>query len=531
MSATGWSRLRPRRELRVDLALSGLLGLATFAVHDVGYMFSLPFWVDEAWVAISTKLPLGQLTRVTASTPIGWTFLLRLVVIGGDQRLRIVPLLFAALTVVAAYGYVRSLPWPGRGAARSAAVIAGLVALLIPSALARGDLKQYTADAFVTLMILWMVSRAESGGPGSNSGRFRPARRLLQLAAVVVVGFGFSAVSLFVGVAAFAGLLLSAIGGRRWKDARDAAVVGAATGACLLVVFLIFYRPGIVPGLHDYWAHYYLPLSQGWSESWRFLQTGLQSLAGYLGMGPLLVPGLLFVAGIITLVRMRRAALAIAAPALLLEMVSLSAARQYPLFDLRTSHFLTTALAVTAAIGFGGLCVVLARIHPTVPAGAAVVVLALFLQHVSGGLRAHNINGPATSVEDLRTPADYLATHRRTTDVVVLNALSSWGFAYYWRQDPPQVEPVSSNLQRFVVIFPSRPEILVATDRTPAAVAEVMGRASAAAARIGPSARIWFVHQHTIQAELDDYRSAAIGLHLRDQSVIAGSLELWTPAG
>ncbi|MDQ2740017.1 MAG: hypothetical protein M3Y35_15655 [Actinomycetota bacterium] len=86
---------------RLDMLLAGLLALATFLVHDVGYMFSHPFWTDEAWVAISTRLPLHQITQVTASTPIGWSALLRLVFFGGDERLRAVPLLFSALTVVA----------------------------------------------------------------------------------------------------------------------------------------------------------------------------------------------------------------------------------------------------------------------------------------------------------------------------------------------------------------------------------------------------------------------------------------------
>jgi hypothetical protein len=54
-------------------------------------------------VAISTKFPLSQLHEVSASTPVGSSFLLRLVVVGGNERLRFVPLMFSALTVAAAY--------------------------------------------------------------------------------------------------------------------------------------------------------------------------------------------------------------------------------------------------------------------------------------------------------------------------------------------------------------------------------------------------------------------------------------------
>jgi hypothetical protein len=70
-----------------DVLLAGLLAMATLVVHDVGYMLSTPFWTDEAWVAISTKLPFSQLHDVSASAPLGCSFLLRLVVGGADERL------------------------------------------------------------------------------------------------------------------------------------------------------------------------------------------------------------------------------------------------------------------------------------------------------------------------------------------------------------------------------------------------------------------------------------------------------------
>ncbi len=78
-------------------------------------------------------------------------------VLGGDERLRAVPLLFSALTVVAAYAYARSLPWPRLLINRLASVMAGVAALMMPSSLARDDLKQYTADAFFALVVLWLL--------------------------------------------------------------------------------------------------------------------------------------------------------------------------------------------------------------------------------------------------------------------------------------------------------------------------------------------------------------------------------------
>jgi hypothetical protein len=55
--------------------------------------------------------------------------------------------------------------------------------------------------------------------------------------------------------------------------------------------------------------------------------------------------------GAATLVWLRRTSDALVVPALLAEIVVLGALEQYPLFNLRTSHFLLTAFAVSAAIG------------------------------------------------------------------------------------------------------------------------------------------------------------------------------------
>jgi hypothetical protein len=499
-----------------DVLLAGLLSLAIFVVHNVGYMFSAPFWNDEAWVAISTKLPLRQIAHVSASTPVGWSLMLRLVLIGGDERLRIVPLVFSALTVITAYAYARSLPWPRLWLGRLAAVLAGVAALLVPSALVRDDLKQYTADAFVTLVILWLVSRLEAGWT---------RRRLVNLGVVVVAGFLFSAASAFVGAAAFGSVVLVALVGRRWRRLAESAVAGTATGVLLLLIFVVLYRPGIPAGLNNYWTGYYLPISEGWAAGWHYLFQRGHEMAAYLGMGPLVVALLLVVAGVVTLIRLGRTSVALIVPALLAEVIVLGTLKQYPLFDERTSHFLTTAFAVTAAIGVAGLCTLAARVHVGLVAVVAVVAVALFVinPQVHDAIRSQPI--PA---EDLRTPTRYIASHAQPRDIIVVGTLSSWGFAYYWDKGAPATEPVTANLQGFVTVFPDQPNILVATDRTPAAVDAVMDEAAAAAAKAGPTARIWVVHDHTQTAEAQAFAAAAQAHGLTSQTVIPRRLALLT---
>src|SRR4051812_16885988 len=82
---------------RLDVAVAAVLGLLVLAVHDVGYLLRQPYWLDESWVAVSTKVAWRDLPLVSAASPLGWTALLRLVPGAAPERQRLVPLAFAGL--------------------------------------------------------------------------------------------------------------------------------------------------------------------------------------------------------------------------------------------------------------------------------------------------------------------------------------------------------------------------------------------------------------------------------------------------
>lgn len=502
---------------RFDVLLAGLLAVATFVVHDIGYMFSQPYWTDEGWVAIATRLPLTDLLQVSGSTPVGWSLLLRLVFAGGPERLRVVPLLFSVSTVVSAYVLGRSLPWRGLLVSRICAGLAATAVLLSRSSLLRGDLKQYTADAFVAVIVLCLVSRLEKEWT---------RRRLITLGVVAVAGFLLSSAAAFVAAAAFGSLLIVVLVRRQWSRAVETAIVGLGSGAALAVVFIVCYLPGRPPGLTDFWSAYYLPLQDGWAASWAFLRKGTTQLANFVGMGPLMVLVVLALTGTLTLSRLGRPGTALFAPVLLAEMLVLSGTRQYPLFDLRTSHFISMVIAVTAAIGVAGVTALLARTGPWLPALVAVLAVTLMVLNpdVRSVLRNHNI--PA---EDVRTPALYIAAHLQPGDVVVVNMLSNWAFAYYWPDGEPGFEPVTTNLPQFLATIASPPDVLMAADRTRVAIDEVIARAAAAAAARGPAGRIWFVHQHYVPSESAIYAAAIAAHRFHAIPVIRSSLDLLTP--
>ena len=77
-------------------------------------MLSRPYWFDESWVATLTKAPLSRLPHLSGAAPAGFVALLKLVPGTGMQRARLVPLVFAVLSVVVAYALTRSLSWMTR---------------------------------------------------------------------------------------------------------------------------------------------------------------------------------------------------------------------------------------------------------------------------------------------------------------------------------------------------------------------------------------------------------------------------------
>lgn len=415
-----------------DVTLSGALGLLVLLAHDVGYMLHAPYWNDEVWVAVSTKAPLHDVPAVIASTPIGWDLLLRLAPVGHPQAGRMVPLAFAGLAVVAAYWFIRTLPWPSVTTARLTATAAAVMALLSPSALIRNDLKQYTCDAFCVLVILWLTARAE---------RVRTRRALVEL-----VGFG-SLLFLFANPAALAlaaglaSLALVAVVRRQWKELLHVAGVGVLALALLMTIYVRFYERGNLPGLRGWWATNYPPFSRGpgavWHWFWRLAPTWFHAV----GVGPIFVAVPLVVLGAVAIARLGMPATGIAVPMLGVELAVLASLQQYPIFDLRTSHFLAVPVGVIGAVG---LIALLLRLRPP-GLGAGAAVLAIAATTVWHGLQARQHDLPLqTTRQDVAT----IKAGWQPGDVIVANTNATWALSYYWGGDV-RITPSIDTQQKF----------------------------------------------------------------------------------
>ena len=479
----------------IDICLAVAVGLCVLAVHDVPYLLRHSFWVDEAWVAETVRARIGLTPSLASSTPLGWTFLLRLVPFGGPERLRLVPLGFAALAAATGYLFGREL----RLTPFVTGILTGAAALLSPAMLVRDDLKQYTAEAFACLVLWLLIARIE------NEWRLR---RLITIAATASVGMLFANTVIFVGVAAMASLALECLVTRHYRRLAEVAAASAGMLVVSLAIYLTLVRPQITHNLVTYWAPFYMPTRSA-SAALSFVNLELHRLAPYMGF-PLVVDAVLALAGIAALIWLRRFALAAMFPIMLAIAIAASAAREYPFGDLRTSTFWLVMVPVLMAVGVAAAGRLAARIDRRAPLVVAAVALAVWVPVTDTYIRSHPIPN-----EDVHSEVTYLDAHFRPGDVVIVSYGASFGFAYYYPQAPSF--PVGDGPNGHVVAYPQLPWMVVSTARRAVDIANALAaaRAKIAAESAGARGRIWIVRSHQTRTEIRAWRRDLAGDRLR----------------
>jgi hypothetical protein len=477
-------------------------------VHDVRTMLTAPYWLDEAWVALSVRFPLHDILTTTFSTPVGWTFLLRLV--PDTDYLRLVPLLFHGVALVAAYALGRLLDWPSRGYGVLAGLVCGGAVLLLPAQQVRHDLKQYTADAAVTLCLLAIGAWIE---------RRWSRRRLAVLASAVPAGMLLSNMTAIAAPGVLGGLLVVALARRQWRRLVEVLVVGTATGVVVLAIYLGIAGRAQTSAMRDYWAGS-LPRI---TELPGYLGQQATLLTPFLGV-PVPVMLALFVAGVLTVFRYGRPGTAVAIVLLPVAAVALGLARVYPLLELRTSHFLLVTVAAVAGLGTVGAVLRLAelgrRVLPFRSTGivAVAMVCALLLAGFTAANRRwlrFDGNEPfyytAIGVEDVRSETYYVAAHRAPQDVIVVSLHGRYGFAFYWPRDRIRLVHPYHDMLGWTVDLPGLSGVVFITGIDAATIRQGLDRALTLAAHRGPTARVWLIRSHLINNELAAWRSVLTG--------------------
>jgi hypothetical protein len=464
-------------------------------VHRIGPLVRTPYWLDEAWVALSAKAGLMDLPTVSASTPIGWTFLVSLIPPVGQVH-RLLPLAFLAGSVITGYALARLLGWGGPGRARWAGALVACAVLLLPAQQSRHDLKQYTADAAVTLLVLALLAWAEAGWTRG---------RAAALGAAIVGGMLVSHAAALVGGAVLAVLAVGAALRGWWRrPGLRALLVAAPLGMGL--IYITFDRSADNGELATYWADYFPTVA----DLPGYLDRRLTELRPALG-APWPVVLLLAAAGVFTAARLRRPATAATLAVLPPVAVAAGLARVYPLLDQRTSHWLLVALTAAAAIGLAGATTVLGRRVPIgVALGLAVAVLVGFAVSNRGVL----LHPPpaAPEADDAGAQARYVATHRRPDDAILVSFSGQYAFAYYWSADRPRFVAGGNQALHWYVRYPDDRRIVIADGRDPDAVRHALARADALA---GPTGRVWLVRSHVALVEQPVWDEALRGRTVR----------------
>jgi hypothetical protein len=492
----------------LDALIATLLALAVFVLHPLAYVLHAPLWLDEAWVADLARAPLSRALTLSSSTPIGWLLLVRLVPGGRGEQLRLVPLVFAAGEVAAAYVLGYCLPWGSKVIARIAGTTVALVVLLAPLSLVRNDLKQYTADAFFALVILALESRAE-GAAGS--------RPVMQLAMVSVAATFFSTAAAFVVVAVFVGLFVAAIAGRATERIRTVGLVGAAVAVALGAYFAFVVVPHTSPSLRAYWDDFYLPFSpRAVTITWHRVAV----LAPAVGLTAV-VAAALFVLGCVMLARTGRPGLACALPVLWIEMFAVGIAHRYPFLDERTSLFLLVASLVPIAAGVLASTRLLWPRRRFVALSFAVVTASLF---VLGSVSY--VGARWLPREDVRGALAYIDAHRRPGDVVLVTLPSSFAFAYYRSGGRTEFVDDSKVSMGFVTRVAGLRDVVYATGLTSDDTTRAL-RQALAGARATSGARIWIVRSHLFAGEARAWATAFGALGVQPVARPAGAEPVW----
>jgi type II secretory pathway pseudopilin PulG len=504
------------RRLLPELSLvAGLLVLAV-AVRRPRMMLTHPLWLDEGWVAGSIHTPLRMLGRVTSSTPVGWTLLLRLVPEAGvPERLRVVPLAFGVATVLPAYliGRLAGVRLRGRegGSPVLAAAVCGLAAALAPAVVARHDLKQYTAEAFALLCVLLALAWLESG--------WSP-RRLLALAGACVLAALFSQTALLVAAAAFGGLALLALVRRSPRRLGQVAAAGLAVAVADSLLYRIFAAPSNTASMAAWWRRAFIPMDQGVLQAITVVGQRTVAELERTGFGPWPLVLLLVAAGMTLLWRLELRATALLAALVYAELLVAGAARVYPFLDdrsglrwtARSSTFFSILLEITAALGVVAVLAAAARPGSRLALRRAAVVLlsALVLASSVALLLPAAASAARTGIppvsrkvpyEDVRGQVRYVLAHRQPGDVVVVSETASFTFADYWPDRPTTVVAEPRDPVRYRFTYPGRPDLVIADWSDPALAAAATG-----------ARRVWIVRMHLYPGEQAHWRHATRGL-------------------
>jgi hypothetical protein len=413
-------RFRPRSELLITLlvAVGCVLRLRAWSVGG-------SLWLDEVYLALNITgrsfAGLWQPLDYDQGAPVGFLMLVKAATAlfgEGERALRLVPLA-AGLLALLAFPRVARAALPATGAAFAVALVAVSPKLISYSA----ELKQYSSDALITVLLGALTLPHFGPGEPPRTGR-------LALAGAVAVWFSHPALFVLAGW----GLTLFLVAASRndRPAIRRLIVVGAAWLASFAVCWWFCLRSLAANHyLLSYWNQFFAPAPPrsieqlGWYV--RAATVPLENPGGMLlaDVSFAVPAALLFGVGLAA-IWVRRPGLAVALVAPLAITLVASAGRLYP-FGGRLLLFATPLLYL--GLGAGAAA---ALAGPAGPAGALSRCVVAAVALAPAGTAVQHAVRPKT-VEDHRAAVAHMAERWQPGDRVIVSGMARAAWRYYGR--------------------------------------------------------------------------------------------------
>ena len=462
--------LRPWGGWRLVSLTAGAMALAGFSLwlryRAIG---TSSLWLDDAWVAVGSRVPtIGDTIRTGLTSP-GFSLIYRgwAGVFGdGATTAQLLPLLLAVATPVALFfvAIERRLPVP-------AALFGGA---LLATATVHIDysirLKQYTAEALAATFVLWaawrVVDRATDG------------RRWALLAGVAIAASLTSSVAAVAAGSAVAVGFVAALLARQ-RRMRPAVIASSIYGLVAGLWTVVAVKPNMSSSvLTDYWEGYFLDGSGfGGGVIARMEAVG----RGFQEYDALLVLAGLLIAAALVLVRRPLVGLLLVTPTLVA--IVLAASTLVPLGTGRTDIYLFPSYALLVAVA-------VAEIASLLPRQARLVGVATLVGAVGLALNATRLTDDAYPREELTPLVHVVEQQRQPGDVVVVYSQAGFAYGVATRYPIETVRDLSSGTGWVVKVNGPNIVVLPARGSNPWLWGPELDRLAAA------SKRIWVAGSH-----------------------------------
>jgi hypothetical protein len=419
-----WSTIRT--------AMPWLLIALGITLRCAQYAHDRSMFLDEVFVASNIahksfdELRLSLLFDQRAPLGFLWSVKLGCAAFGqSDLALRLAPLLSGILSLFVFHEVARR--YIGRGAVMLAMLLFALAAPLI---FYSSDLKQYSTEVLMCLVILWTFARMDARPP--SAGQIA----LMGAVGAVSLWFSYTAAFVLAGMAACIGAMV--LWERRWSSLWRFGLVGCiwaiSFGALYYLQLRNFTRNS---DLISFWRGELMPSPNHFSACVRFLAQKLHYLTTDLvglGFGGLALVAAFF--GIKSLYATDRRRLALLVSPIVVTLLA-SCLKVYP-FSGRLILFLSPIPLLLIAEGIDnirGWNAAHARL-------LAVCMAALLLVQPALGAKQHLISGrlytnpliPNYQFEEAKPVMSYMRDHWQEGDTVYLYSQSYVSFEYYASQ-------------------------------------------------------------------------------------------------